>query len=355
MPDMSVVASTRQALRRWLEAGEIVSPSGAYYAWYDLSSEEPSFEYPEITGYALTHLASQPDITAGERATAARAAAWLVSRWRDGDRSARSGWDDGRVYYFDLAMEANGLLLAGSRFDMPDASDIGREIVEALCAEVEGSGYLPALPGGFSGSRRGWSTEGVPHMGKALQCALHARVLFPGTGDALQELVDALVIQTVKHQDFDGRFVTDPSDEVTMLHPHLYAVEGLWCHAQATGSVTSAEAAAAGAAWVWAHQLPSGGLPRYVEVAAGGAQPPEQLDLTAQAVRAAFLTNTNESDAARAAQRLVELAVPRANGASALSYQPLSGDSHLNAWVTLFAVQALRVASGEPLAWQELV
>jgi hypothetical protein len=354
MPDVDSFARMSASLRRWLSEGEIVSPSGAYYAWFDADTCNPAFEYPEITGYALTHLASQPDPTDAERRSAANAAHWLVERWRGGDRSARAGWDDGRVYYFDLAMEANGLLLAGSRFGINSAVDVGAEIVRVMVAEIAKTGYLPCLPEADGGARAGWSTQGVPHMGKALQSLLHARELLEDASSDLDEAIKRVVQQTLDNQQADGRFVTDPSDEMTMLHPHLYAVEGLWCHAEATGDRASGAAAKAGATWVWDHQLSTGGLPRCVRLDGVTEGVPEQHDLTAQAVRAAYLTETSVDQAARAADRLVDVATPRAN-AAALIYQPEAGQRHLNAWVSLFGAQALGIAASLPIAWQELV
>jgi hypothetical protein len=344
------------SLRQWLAGPEAVGSDGAYVAWYDADVGEMAFTYPEITGYALTHLAALPDPTDAERARSIRAVEWLSARWRDGDHSARSGWDDDRTYFFDLAMQANGLLLSGVRLDLPDALDVAGDIVSALAEQVRRHGALPAIPPNGPSPRTGWSTQGVAHLAKGVQCLLHARVTIPDRVGTLDDVIPAVVAQALDVQRPDGRFVTDPADEVTMLHPHLYAVDGLWCHAQATGDQASARAAQAGAAWVWQHQLPSGGLPRHVPPAGPGVPGPEQLDLTAQAVRAAYLTGTHLAAAERAAERLTDLAVPRAAGSAALPYQPGSGRLHLNTWVTLFAGQALGLASGgHPVSWQELV
>ena len=65
MPAPATTASTTAAaLRRWLASGEPQSPSGAFYAWVE-EDGSPSFEYPEITGYALTHLAGLADPAPG--------------------------------------------------------------------------------------------------------------------------------------------------------------------------------------------------------------------------------------------------------------------------------------------------
>ena len=54
-------------LRRWLASGAIQPESGAFCAWREEESGTLAFEYPEITGYALTWLACRPDPTDAEQ------------------------------------------------------------------------------------------------------------------------------------------------------------------------------------------------------------------------------------------------------------------------------------------------
>lgn len=51
----------RHALRGWLGSGPIDSPTGAYFAWIEEGTGRAAFEYPEITGYALTYLMGRPE------------------------------------------------------------------------------------------------------------------------------------------------------------------------------------------------------------------------------------------------------------------------------------------------------
>lgn len=352
-PATSEVAS---GLRRWLAHSEPISRSGAYVAWYDADSGRQAFEYPEITGYALTHLAGQVSAEPDERDATAGASRWLVERWTSGDRSARADWDDDRCYYFDVAMQANGLLLAGSRLRLPDAVETACEMVVLLLEHIEQEGTLAAVALDTPSARTGWSTQGAAHMGKALQCILHAGAVDSELRERAMDAAAAISRHVVAQQQADGRFVTDPSDRATLLHPHLYAVEGLWCHAEATGDEGSLEAARAGAAWVWQHQLPTGGLPRLVSLGPDAEDGPEQLDATAQAVRVAALFDMDHAAAQRAADRLTDLAVSRDERGMALPYQPDSGQKHLNSWVALFAAQALALwARDRAISWKELV
>ena len=96
-------AATPEQLRVWL-VHEAQAPSGAFYSWVDTSSGVPGYEYPEITGYALTHIASLDDPSGAEVDAGMLAGRWLVDRIRSSDLAARSDTDGGAAYVFDLAM-----------------------------------------------------------------------------------------------------------------------------------------------------------------------------------------------------------------------------------------------------------
>lgn len=342
-PTPDLVAASRE-IRRWLSSGRLQAESGAFCAWRDQAADTLAFEYPEITGYALSWFAGHRDPAPEELAAGRRAADWLDARLRADDRSARAGWDGGAVYTFDLGMEAAGLMSLGAQLQETRYVERGRATAMALAGYLE-SGELPALaPDGPPTSRSPqWSTAGRAHMVKCVQALM------------LAEQVDAgrrLVRQAMQAQASDGHFITQPGDAYVMLHPHLYAVEGLWMWGQARDDRAALERAAAATSWAWEHQLPSGGLPRWV---AGPELGPEQLDVTGQAVRAARLLGIVPDGLDAAVARLLELSRDDAGHGRALGYRP-AAEPHLNAWVTMFAGQALQLV-GEPgaLSWDALV
>jgi hypothetical protein len=329
-----------------MASGECQSPSGAFYAWVDAETGEPAFEYPEITGYALTHFSAGDD--PAEKDAGARAADWLLERLGSGgDMSARAGWDNEAIYNFDLGMISTGLLAFGRLHGEARWIERGEALARDIAAQIEPDGRLRSIAGeNATTDRSAWSTEGGAHVIKLAQCVLAA-----GDRDAAARLIaTAAAIQRP-----DGRFVTHPSDNETMLHPHLYATEGLWCFAEATGDADAHDRARHGAEWAFAHQLGSGGLPRYVATASGDPGP-EQFDLTAQAVRMALLTGLRDDRVERAAARLSDCAVGE-DGKLALPYQPELKPNHRNAWVTMFGAQALSLmAPNAPkLRWELLV
>jgi hypothetical protein len=344
--------STSGELRQWL-VHRAHSTSGATYAWVDAATGAPAFEYPEITGYALTFWAAQSMATEDELEAGRRAANWLGELVESDRLRAREGWDGNAVYNFDLAMMANGLLAFGGRYQ-PEAVATGMELAAYLRDQIERDGWLESVDPCKSPrtSRSGWSTEGYAHLVKAAQCQLHAATL--GLRDGV-EAARALVDRGLEFLADTGRFVTQPEAELTMLHPHLYAVEGLWAFAEATGDDEIREAARTAAEWAWRQQLPSGGFPRWT-AANSQTVAPEQFDVTAQAVRAAVLCGLDAEGLDRAVLRLARCALKTPAG-SAMPYQPDAGNSHENAWVSMFWAQACESAlAGAPsFGWTTLV
>ena len=348
------IASAARGMRAWLASGAAQSHSGAYYAWRD-DAGRPSFEYPEITGYALTHLAGLSDPSGQEVTAGVRAAQWLLDRFSNDDMSARGSWDGQAVYTFDLAMIATGLMAFGSRHGGDEMVARGITLAQAIQEELAETGTLQSIPArsGTASARSAWSTEGLAHLVKAVQCLLWADDLgAEGCAEAAARLIEQS--RTVQRE--NGRFTTHPSDRETMVHPHLYAVEGLWVFGTATDEPSALERAAAATEWTWAHQRPSGAFPRWVS-AEGDQGAPDQADLTAQALRAAVLTDVAADRRTLTAEWLAGSAVHFDDGSAALPYQPGSGTTHHNTWSTLFAAQALQahVEGTTSVSWRTLV
>jgi hypothetical protein len=336
-----------EAIRAWLGSGRLQSANGAYCAWRDADTDALAFEYPEITGYALIWLAGRPDPSEQERAAGRAAGAWLTNRLASGDLSARSGWENGAVYTFDLGMLAAGLMSFGRQTGTEDFTQAGLRTAQRLAGYIQQEGELPALaPDGPRTERSSqWSTEGRPHLVKCVQSLLLAEEL---------EAAQRLLAQARDEQADDGHFITQPGDDYVMLHPHIYAIEGLWMWGQARHDEEALESARRATRWAWERQLPSGGLPRW---ASGGERGPEQIDVTSQAVRAALMLGLEPPGLAQAIGRLLEIARLDEPHGQALTYQPEGGASHLNAWVTMFGGQALQLVAEGPavMSWDTLV
>jgi hypothetical protein len=338
--------SVAAGIREWLASGRLQSAGGAYAAWLDPATGRLAFDYPEITGYALTWLAGRAGPEQDELQAGRRAADWLVERLAAGDRSARAGWDDGAVYNFDLGMIAAGLLSFGRLTGEGRYAEQGQRIAEDLARQVLApSGLRAVSPDGPATSRPGgWSTVGRPHLVKCVQALLLA-------GD--HEAAELLVRYAYEEAAPDGRLRTAPGEAEVMLHPHLYTVEGLWMLGTACGDEAALAAAREATLWAWRRQLPSGALPRWASDEATG---PEQLDVTSQAIRAAVLLEVDPPGLDAAVARLAGQARHDGDHGIALVYQPDAPAPHLNAWVTMFAGQALAAVTGEATVdWDTLV
>jgi len=172
-----------------------------------------------------------------------------------------------------------------------------------------------------------------------------------------REGASMLVDRGIAAQQVDGRIVTHPDDEITMLHPHLYAVEGLWVYGRATGDNRALECARKAVQWVYAQRLPNGGFPRFASNC-DGTRGPEQCDATAQFLRAAVLTGIN-GDLSSTVGRLCSVALSGIGLGRAIPYQPQAKALHLNVWASMFAAQACELLTSDDLRhaldWRLLV
>lgn len=345
-------------LRRWLTSGRCQRSNGAFVAWRDARTGVHAFEYPEITGYALTYLAGRPNLGADEALVGRQAAEWLIRRFQVGNYAARDGWDEGTIYLFDLAMIANGLLTFGERVSEERYVTSGLDLAAKLIDELQGAcgprTLSPATP--TTNRASNWSTTGQAHMCKAVQCLLHADRLGVRGATAVAE---RLVAHTLRLQAKDGWFRTQQATGVVMLHPHLYAIEGLWIWGTARSDDHALAQARHGMTWLWTHQLQHGGFPQLAANSglSSEADAVEQMDVTCQAIRMTLALHLDMPGIDRAKQRLTCVAQYDGPGCAALPYQPASLPHHLNVWATLFGAQATEVVSAgiEALTWQGLV
>jgi hypothetical protein len=343
-------------LRNWIGSGVFQSEDGAFCAWQEEDTGKLAFEYPEINGYALTYLAGRADPTPEEKLAGLSAGKWLLRRFAANDFSARSGWDTGVAYNFDLGIIANGLMLFGSRFDVPSFVEQGFKLVEYLRKELSPEGRLHPLSSEHSISTDrpvSWSTAGYAHMLKPVQSfLLAARLGLDGAMEAATRLYEF----SKQWQLDNGRFLTQPQEDFTMLHPHFYTVEGFWMWSVCQNDSEALERAKAGLEWAWPYQLETGGFPRQVVINGANSSAIEQFDTTSQALRMALLINPQLPGIAKAIERL-EQTVRGDEEKGALLYQPTSGNLHLNSWVTMFAAQAVGLAApgATAFSWEEMV
>lgn len=354
-PEREAVGAPRPALasrlRRWLCSGACQCPSGAFAAWLDRDSGALAFEYPEITGYALTYFSWRRDALPQERLAAQLAANWLRARIDAGKLHARDGWDGEAVYHFDLGIIAHGLLMFGRTRGDEACVATGLRLTALLQAAIAQDGALGPLSSQTRGrsTRRAWSTDGFSHLTKVAQCLLLADSLGQqGALSAARTLVD----RCRQLQGDGARIPTEPGNH-TSLHPLLYACEGLWMWGTAAADADALARARRALAWVFSHQLANGGFPGRV-AADSTVVSAEQTDVTAQAVRMALLLQEPGVGVDRALARLAVL-TDTGSSSGGLLYRP--DLPHVNSWSTLFASQAVQLSSAgiEGFGWEHLV
>jgi hypothetical protein len=302
----------------WLASPDLQGSDGHCLSWWNPRHE--GYPYPEISGLLL-HLLADLDVAPDRRRQLAAA---LAADLGAGLGSRR----DGQPYTFDTAMAVSGLLAQGN----PGGQ--ARTAAQVLVDAVQKRN--PAAGGSHPGPPTAdtpWSMSFGAHQAKVCGALLMAREAF-GVIDGLDEAVEVCAEAALALQDGDGRFRIHASSDVTYLHSHCYALEGLMMRevAAGQGDPSWSGVVVEGARWLALVQQPDGSLRAWHDgsVASG----PARTDATAQALRIWNLVDPDEfaEPAGRAVRR--QVVAPRG-----VRYEPGSDD--LSSWATIFAVQAL--------------
>jgi hypothetical protein len=309
--------------RGWLRSPAIVDASGAVCSW--ANPRHPGFDYPEAAGLWLCAFAGRGT---PRDELADRVAARLAERMLAGEVGR-----DGVTYTFDLGVALAGLIdhrRANGRAH-PQARATGEaELLAALAQRRAAS----------AGREPRWSTRYGPHLLKL--AAVLARMPGPapraGTARLFDDLADL--------RD-GGRFVTSDAG-ATYVHAHCYAAEGLWCIAHTDTDPArrraSAHRLAAAADFLADVQRADGALPSDHDGAR--AHGPGRADATAQAIRIWTAVDSRRHAAAIAgAQRWLDSCT---TSEGAVRYE--AGSDDLNAWATIFALQAADMVAGASAA-----
>ena len=331
----TAAATTAQALRDWLIEGPAQlnsGPEAGAVAGTIESSGAVHYVYGEITGYYLHWLASGV-IEVGDATRKANSAlAWIARRYGGSSlpptrihlNDVIDDWRNHVQFCFDLAMLVGGLARAEARrlIDVPDA--LWFRLGAALSQFADGT-RITALPLGADQTRlpQRWSTSNGPFLAKAASRILlaPARAMLP-----------AQVLQSAKGT-LDSAGVSATEARVEMLHPALYAIEGMIC-----SKTTSAEVAAGCLARVLAFDPGDGQLPE----ARDSAVP--RSDVIAQALRLAVWLRAHRIDGAPSDPVIDSLAnalMARVRSDGSIAFRPDSEEPQINSWCAMFAQQAL--------------
>lgn len=355
---------------RWLTHSGIQNASrdsklsGGVAAWYELETKIYPFLYSEITGYALSTYLFLHRITGDDRyITSAHAAArWLIKNalLKNGGIKTRfylvkhyvSGnycFHYGRVYAFDTAMVGYGLLQLYRYSQKAEYGRACQSIFRFLSEEMRTPDglfhpYYDTVEKQKAQDLSKWSDQsGTFHAKHALFFVDYFEIF----GDRrAKEITTKMLDASVALQKRDGRFITARKDGSTHLHPHAYTIEGLLYGGIHFEREDWMESALKGFKWMQKGVSKDGSVSSIYE--GGTFSHHERSDIVAQTLRIGSVLYGWKPSSVR--KYLPALEAIRNH---LLLFQHPSGGfvygaatdgmvrGHLNAWATMFALQAL--------------
>jgi len=338
---------------------------GAVSSWYDSEKKKYAYAYPEITGYAITFHMYLNSLNKNERyiKNAKTAAQWIIRKPLDPklmEIQYRLHYESHlssplHSYTFDNAMIIAGLVhlfeATGESFWLDHVIALTERMIKYM-QNKEGffHAYFDMSSGKILKSKEKWSQQpGVHHAKLAIPFLL----LFKITGNILYKDSALKVCEWIlNRQESNGRFVTNISDGSTTLHPHCYALEGLFFANDQERNSRFESAIIKGLRWLIKSQLQTGGLPSEFKDKIFFRT--ERADALAQTIRLLCLAiNRGIVDEELTLpllymiRRLVsfqqkEGPSPEKGGFRFFSDEQGNMLPHLNTWVTLFSLQALQ-------------
>lgn len=383
------ITPTILSAARWLMRSGIQNTSkdpnrhGGVAAWYEPDKRLYPFLYSEITGYALSTLVFLNRIHPRREVLVAahRAARWLVRNalYKEGGVKTRFYlvkhyaspnycFHYGRVYAFDASMVGYGLIQLFKVSKKEEYLRAAEKILYFLTTKMmkaDGSfhPYFDSRAQKCGEDLEKWSDQGGSFHGKL---ALFFTDYYRLTGIETYKQAAARLLDWVKRrQKTDGRFITGRKDGSTHLHPHAYTLEGLLVAGVLLGRPDDCRAALKGFLW----------MVRGVSAANGSVSSVfekkefsrfERSDIVAQFLRLGAVLYSIYPKKITPHLRTLEnvkknLLLFQYKAASRQSGGFVYGAAtdgrmrpHLNAWATMFALQALWmhdefVLAGRPL------
>lgn len=329
--------------------------AGSFNAWFNPKTNDYAYVYIEISGYAITMLCYLYRETLDSQ--------YLDAAKRVGDWLLRIQYPNGTfptavytkldahkkpsaIHTFDVGMVINGLtVLYRDTKHEPYLESAKLAADWIVCLQRE-DGSIPANIDQETGKIRDtgstWSTQSGSYHVKFAMGLLNVHEL---TGDSRYEVAARKLCEyALTKQKPDGQFITYGDLDGTNLHPHSYSAEGLYVAGKYLHEPRYLEAARK--ASIWSLSLQNDGvIPRHKHDERLNYN--ERVDIIAQTSRLAHLFDLNVSDRDLVLARLKEYQVLDTDDAKQIGGfrfgKSSTGESlpHVNAWVTMFALQAL--------------
>lgn len=336
---------------------------GGVNAWYDLKTKSYPFLYSEITGYAINALLFFHEILNDpiylERARLA--ADWLI-RFRDSKyglvanrvyhETPNQPYYDSWIFTFDQWIIIYGFTnlfqITRDQVYLNAAEEIAKLLIRKTFRD-DGSMYpiFNLETGQPEATNDKWSRQSGSFHAKALM-ALSSLYKLSGEENYLRHAAQ-LAKYALLNQQENGRFITQTNEWSTHLHPHLYSIEGLLSFGLFQNDRTLVKACEKGLEWILNSGEGDGSI--YSFFKNDRFVPFERSDVLAQTLRMGAIL-LEHSDQIRQLNPKLKLVKEKL-----LSYQEKSGREaggflygqeqdgtthhHINAWITMFAAQAL--------------
>ena len=340
---------------------------GGVCSWFDLERESYPFIYAEITGYAVNAFLFQHQVTGDPLylASAVRAGDWLLKNrcaktglvltryWLD---QTKAPYYDQCFFTFDQWVIVYGLAcladICGERKFRDGAIAIANFL---LSQTVKNDGIFYPL---FDSAQKKsvefgdkWSRQPGSFHAKALMALAKLAAM---TGESVyRDSADQLLRKTLSIQSADGRFVTQDNEGSTHLHPFLYTLEGLASYALSKGQNELLLSVERGAKWILDRQNQDGSV--YCFFNGQNFKPFVRADILAQTLRISSILMqrgflAGYSDALDKLRTKLEsfqvIDGPQTGGFMYGQEENGSAHRHVNAWVTMFASQAMCIHDG---------
>ena len=347
---------------------------GAVYGWKNLNPPSYPFIYTEITGYALTSLTYiYSELSQPEALHAAKDSAnWLIQNLNnsasqsslllpagiiEADKFDQKGDLSKQIYAFDNGMVIIGLLsvykITKDRNLLTAAENMAKSLIRRFfdgskLVAVLDNLFNPITSNNFGSIGIKWSTVSGAYHSKLSLCLLESSRLT--NNDSYTKVSDSICRFALKFQKDDGRFITNPDQEnITYIHPHLYACEGLIYGGTSQYNERYLSAGIKGVIWAMKQIDPSTcGLPRST-----AEKSIEQSDCMAQLLRLLILCRSQiqgfvknsygfiDNLINRLQLRLLDFYIAEGADRGGIRYH-LSLDTACS-WCTMFTMQALRL------------
>lgn len=345
---------------------------GGVASWYEQENKQYPFLYSEITGYALSAFADLYRMTsqAVYLDRAELAARWLIQNAMTAEGGVKTRFylvphyvspnycfHYGRVYAFDAAMVGYGLIQVHKFRPRPEYEQAVKRIASFLMNRLgtRDGQFYPYYDSGkhkIDEDLAKWSDQRGVFHGKLALFLIDAYREFGNKAyrTAARRLLDGVT----RRQEKSGRFVTGRKLKDTHLHPHAYAVEGLLYGAVHLKDKRYLRSAVRAFEWMTNAVSQDGSVSS--TYAAGRFSHHERSDIVAQTLRIGSilcaLIPAKRKRYAPLLQRihdhltLFAYAPKKSVQAGGFIYGADTDGLvriHLNAWATMFALQALRL------------